>query len=99
METSNNFFPMDTSGMTPMQTELSGLANADQTAAQAPQQPQGPRPTTFGQSVFTSVGHRSISADIVVFADEVQNGAGPDNTNTRSGEAYAMGFLLPKQQD
>lgn len=56
MDTSTNFFPMDTSGMTPMQSDVGVLPQMGQAMAQAPQQPQGSRSNAFGQSVVMKVG-------------------------------------------
>lgn len=80
METPNNFFPMDTSGMAPIQTDLGGLTHTEATVAQAPQQSQAPRTSSFWQSVSTTNG---------VSQDAKSNG----------GQGYALGFLLPKQQN
>ncbi|KAI8940493.1 hypothetical protein NX059_004173 [Plenodomus lindquistii] len=77
METSNNFFSMDMSGMAPMQTDHDILG---QTAVQPHQQPPATRTNPFGHNTF------------------INNAPNPESTPP-SGEGYAMGFLLPKQQE
>ena len=54
MDTTNNVFPIDMSGISPMQTETNGLATMDQTLGQ--QQQQAPAPSSgFAQNDFINV--------------------------------------------
>lgn len=60
MDTTNNFFPMDLSGM-PMQTDTTGLPN-DMANAQQGQQPANTNP--FAHNMFMNVGDASSSAKL-----------------------------------
>ena len=76
-----------------MQTEQAGMPATGQAPNQQPA--QGPRTNVFGHDVYMGVSIVSHIYCFILMADSNK----ADSTKTNSGEAYTMGFLMPKQSN